>query len=150
MKSGLVERSGGCIVRRDEERAPRGARNGGNEMRMRLLLLAVLAVGLLAMPTTAMAAKAPTEVDSFKAKPGNIGQVKYSGKISSSKGKCYKNRRYEIVHNGVVIVSGRTDDQGKFSRTGPEPPDGDKVTLKILPKKGCKTTSKSVTYDSDD
>lgn len=115
-------------------------------MRTRLILVVIAATALIA--GAAIAAGTPTNVKDFNAKYQSPGVVKYSGKIDSDKARCFKNRRYEIIHNGVVIVSGRTDDQGKFSKTGPQPPNGDKVTLKILRKKGCKRTSETLTFST--
>jgi hypothetical protein len=131
--------------RRIEERAPRGARNGRNEMRTRLVLMAV-AVAAVALPSGALAAKAATQVTAFSAKQVSPGVVKYQGRLDSTKSKCFKNRKVEIFHNGIKIAATETDNTGKFKVTGPEPPDGDKVLVKTKRKRGCKNAHKTTTY----
>ena len=96
----------------------------------------VAAVAVLAIAAVAEARPGSTNVRNFKAEQLSPGTVLYSGKVASNKARCAKNRKYEIIHNGVVIASGKTDDDGKFTAIGPEPPDGDKVKVKIKSKRG--------------
>ena len=115
-------------------------------MRTRLILVAV-AVAAVTVPAGALAARAPTHIDRFTAKPSlTPGTARYKGKISSEKNRCFQGRRFQIIHRGIVIVEGRTDEDGEFSELGPQPPNGDKVELRILRRRGCKTASKEVTF----
>jgi hypothetical protein len=107
-----------------------------------------VAIIALAVVVEAQAAAAPTTVKSFTAERQLPGFVNYSGKISSPKARCKKNRRFSIIHDGTAIASSKTDENGKFSTIGPEPPDGDKVKVVIKKKRGCKKASKSTTYDA--
>ena len=88
----------------------------------------------------------PENINSFKAKDASGGQAEYSGKIKSQNKDCYKRREFFIVHNEVVIATGRTNKRGKFRVKGPRPPDGDKIEIVFPLTPECDEESKTKTY----
>lgn len=65
------------------------------------------------------------------------GEVVADGSISQDplNIECTKRRLVKIIHNRVVIASGKTTKGGTFQIVGPRPPSGDNVTAKLVPEK---------------
>jgi hypothetical protein len=106
-------------------------------------IVALAAAAVLCMGSTAVAGD--IEV-TLKFDQGSApGTVKYKGKVTGDK-DCVGGRRIKIIHDGEVIAETETDENGKYSVEGPEPPDGDKVKVKVLKEEGCKGTSHSEEY----
>jgi hypothetical protein len=118
-----------------------------NRTRTRTGVVLALVAGALMVGLTdaALAARTPASIKDARVTPLQSGNASYSGTVKSKKARCYKNRRIEIFHKGVLIGEAKTDDKGFFRTTGPLPPSGDKVTFKILPKRRCGVDEVEVT-----
>ena len=111
-----------------------------------LALVTSLAVGGVALAT-------PSTKTTF-AMDDQGPYVEYSGKVTSSSGRCVADRAVKIFHAGVLIAQTTTNANGTWSVIGPKPPDGDNVTVKVKPKKRdgvvlCKGTSVTKAFQAD-
>ena len=106
------------------------------------VLAALLAAALIA--PAAGAAKARTEVELTDIEELRPGDARYSGKVKSPKGRCKRNRKVTVIHNSnppFEIGETTTDDNGRWSLSGPLPPSGDKITVKVKKNRKCKGAS---------
>ena len=120
-------------------------------MRRTIAVIALALTATLFVETAAVAAASTSTTFNME----DYGSyVTYSGKVSSAKPACEKNRKIQVFHNGVLIAETRTDEDGNWSVNGPVPPDGDSVTVKVKKKKRggkviCRGTSKTETFEED-
>ncbi len=110
-------------------------------------IVAIVLLAVVASAGVAVAAGDFTKVTKFKAEQVRPGEVRYSGKIKAKPEDCESKREILIYHDNILIVTGRTDKDGSFSVKGPEPPDGDKVEVKVPKEDGCKKGKKSAIYE---
>jgi hypothetical protein len=117
-----------------------------SRMRTRAVALAGVCAALAFGGTAVAGGGDPANIKSFKAKDAGPGKARYSGRIKSDNPDCYKHREFFIVHNDVVIVTGKTDGKGRFSKKGPRPPRGDKIEIVFPETDDCDEESRTKTY----
>jgi hypothetical protein len=107
---------------------------------------ALMLVFALVGATTAEAAKAPTKIKSVTIQEAGPGKGEYGGKVKSPKAKCEARRKVTVIHDSdppFVIGETVTDDQGNWKLTGPLPPSGDRIIVKVKKTKKCKGASET-------
>ena len=111
-------------------------------MRLRLTVALVAALALLATGAgTATAAKAPTTVKLNSVIEGMAGEGIYDGKVNSPRPRCRRNRLVQVIHDvepPFLIGEARTDEKGRWTVSGPLPPHGDRVIIKVKKTRRCK------------
>jgi hypothetical protein len=120
-------------------------------VKLKTTLVLLAAIALVASSTgTATAAKAPTTVRLSSVIEGMAGEGIYSGKVRSPRQRCKRNRLVQVIHDTVppfLIGQTRTDGKGNWTLSGPLPPDGDRVIVKVKKTKRCK--GDRTTYEID-
>jgi hypothetical protein len=120
-------------------------------MRLRLTLGLLAALALVATSAgTAAAAKAPTTVKLTEVVEGMAGEGLYSGKVKSPRPKCRRHRRVMVIHDVMPpfpIGETRSDQHGDWTLTGPLPPDGDTIVVKVKKTRRCKGVRRPYVVD---
>lgn len=123
-------------------------------MRKIAVVLVLALAAPFALGNVALAEPADTDTTFRMRDEGSF--VVYKGRVSSDRDRCERGREVEIYHDGVLIGKTTTDEDGRWNTQGPVPPDGDKVTAKVLPKTNragevvCEGTKNTKTFVADD
>ena len=108
--------------------------------------VALMLVFALVGATTAEAAKAPTKIKNVTIQEVSSGRGEYGGKVKSPKRGCERHRKVTVVHDSdppFVIGETFTDDEGNWELTGPLPPSGDRIIIKVKKTKKCRGASET-------
>ena len=120
-------------------------------MRLRVTFALFAALALVAANAgTATAARAPTVVKLTSVVEGMAGEGVYSGKVRSPRPKCRRHRLVQVIHDvdpPFVIGETRTDDDGEWTLSGPLPPHGDQVIVKVKKTRRCKGARRTYVID---
>jgi hypothetical protein len=120
-------------------------------MRFKVALALVAALALVvAGAGTATAAKAPTGVKLTSVIEGMAGEGIYSGKVRSPRPKCRRHRLVRVIHDvdpPFLIGETRTDNKGAWTLSGPLPPHGDQVIVKVKKTRRCKGARRTYVID---
>lgn len=118
--------------------------------RVTIILVASLCFALVGSEF-AVAKKANTTVELEQISEDRAtGEGTYEGKVKSPKGKCKKRRKVTLIHNSdppFTIGETITDENGNWTITGPLPPVGDKITVKVKSTTKCKGAEESYEYE---
>lgn len=114
-------------------------------MRLRYWTLALSALALLVALVAAGPAVAAKARTGLKVNPPKVMRdvAEYSGKVTSKRDRCVKNRRVTVIHDSdppFTIGETETDADGKWKLTGPYPAsaDDDTIIVKVAPNRKCK------------
>jgi hypothetical protein len=114
-------------------------------MRIERIALVALALALLGA-TVAHAGRAPAHIKGVEIVKADPGTARYSGKVKSPRSRCERNRKVTVVRDSAppsVIGDATTDAGGKWALSGPLPPSGHRIIVKVKPKPGCSGASRT-------
>ena len=122
-------------------------------MRLRHSTLALSALALLVALVAAGPAVAGKARTGLKVDPPKVMHdvAEYSGKVTSKRDRCLKNRRVTVIHDSdppFTIGETETDANGKWKLTGPYPTsaDDDTIIVRVASNKKCKGAKKSFEF----
>lgn len=113
-----------------------------------LSTVALLVALVVAGPAAAAKAKTNLEVDPPKVQHDF---AEYSGKVTSKRDRCVKNRRVTVIHDSdppFTIGETETDANGNWKLTGPYPTSAndDRIIVKVASNRKCKAAKKSFEF----